>query len=127
MDQLILGGVRMPQTSFDKYSCWEEPLTRNQVMVSGRWTLERIGTRYMVWRMRTAYDYIEDEIYRPALAVLRSGGPIIATVLPDNSDETVTSSFVVDSITQPSFLIDDNDRAVWHGLAFSLREEYPHA
>ena len=39
----------------------------------------------------------------------------------------VTASFVVESITNPTFLIDNGNRAVWHGLGFTLREEYPHA
>ena len=127
MDQIILSGIRLPQTSFDRYACWEEALTRQLDMISGRRVLERIGKKWKVWRVRWAYDYLEDEICRPVLAVLRSGGPFIASVLPDNADEMVTSSFVAESVTDPTFLIDDGDRAVWHGLGFTLREERPHA
>lgn len=127
MDQIILSGIRLPQSSFDRYACWEEALTRQQDMISGRRVLERIGKKWKVWRAQWAYDYLEDEICRPALEILRSGGPIIASVLPDNGVEMITSSFVVDSITNPTFLIDDGGRPVWHGLGFALREEYPHA
>lgn len=127
MDQIILNGIRLPQTSFDKYACGEQALTRQLDMISGRRVLERIGKKWKVWRVRWAYDYLEDEICRPVLAVLRSGGPFIASVLPDNADEMVTSSFVAESVTDPTFLIDDDDRAVWHGLGFTLREERPHA
>lgn len=127
MNQIILNGLLLPQTSFDRYACWEEVLTRQLDMISGRRVLERIGKRWKVWRAQWAYDYLEDDICRPALAVLRSGGPFIASVLPDNANELVTTSFVVDSVTNPTFLIDDGDRPVWHGLGFTLREEYPHA
>lgn len=127
MNQIILNGILLPQASFDKYACREEALTRQLDMISGRRVLERIGTRYKVWRVQWAYDYLEDETCRPVLATLRSGGPFLASVLPDNADEMVTSSFVAESVTDPTFLIDDNDRAVWHGLGFVLREEYPHA
>ena len=127
MTQVILSGIPLPQTSFDRYACWEEILTRQVDMISGRRVLERIGRKWKVWRVRWAYDYLEDEICRPVLAVLRSGGPFIASVLPDNADEMVTSSFVAESVTDPTFLIDDGDRAVWHGLGFTLREERPHA
>lgn len=127
MDQIILSGIRLPQTSFDKYACGEQALTRQLDMISGRRVLERIGKKWKVWRVRWAYDYLEDEICRPVLAVLRSGGPFIASVLPDNADEMVTSSFVAESVTDPTFLIDDENLAVWHGLGFTLREEYPHA
>lgn len=88
---------------------------------------ERIGKKWKVWRVRWAYDYLEDEICRPVLASLRSGGPFIASVLPDNADEMVTTSFFAESVTDPTFLIDDENRPVWHGLGFVLREERPHA
>lgn len=127
MNQIILNGILLPQASFDKYACWEEALTRQLDMISGRRVLERIGKKWKVWRVRWAYDYLEDETCRPVLATLRSGGPFIASVLPDSADGMVTSSFVAESITEPTFLIDDNGRAVWHGLGFTLREEYPHA
>lgn len=127
MTQLILNGILLPQASFDKYSCGEEALTRQVTMVSGRVVLERIGTKYKVWKARWSYDYLEDEIARPVLEALRSGGPLLASVLPDNGGELVTSSFIVESMTDPTFLIDDGDRAVWHGLGFTLREERPHA
>ena len=127
MNQIILNGILLPQSSFDRYACWEEDLTRQQDMISGRRVLERIGKKWKVWRAQWAYDYLEDEICRPALEILRSGGPIIASVLPDNGVEMITSSFVVDSITNPTILIDDGGRPVWHGLGFALREEYPHA
>lgn len=127
MNQIILNGILLPQASFDKYSCGEQELTRQLDMASGRRVQERIGKKWKVWRVRWSYDYLEDGICRPILATLRSGGPFIASVLPDNADEMVTSSFLVESVTDPTFLIDDDGLAVWHGLGFVLREEYPHA
>lgn len=126
MTQIILNGILLPQASFDQYACWEEALTRQLDMISGRRVLERIGKKWKVWRAQWACDYLEDEICRPALEVLRSGEPVIASVLPDNGDGMVTASFVVEAVTNPTFLIDDGDRPVWHGLGFTLREEYPH-
>lgn len=127
MTQGIINGILLPEIDFDHYACWPEPLTRQLTMVTGRMTVEIIGTKYYIWRARWSFDYIEDDIWRPLSAVLRSGAPFIASVLPDNGDELVTSSFLVDSFTQPTFLIEDGGRAVWHGAAWSLREEYPHA
>ena len=72
MNQIILNGILLPQTSFDRYACWEEVLTRQLDMISGRRVLERIGKKWKVWRVRWAYDYLEDETCRPVLAVLRS-------------------------------------------------------
>lgn len=127
MTQIILNGLLLPQTDFDRYSCGESPLTRNVTMVSGRWVQERIGAKWKVWKVKWSYDCLEDEIARPLIDVLVSGGPFIASVLPNNQDELVTSTFVVESYTEPTFLIDDGNRPVWHGLAFTLREERPHA
>lgn len=127
MTQIIINGIRLPQASFDKYACGEEILKRQKDMISGRRVQERIGKKWKVWRVRWAYDYLEDEICRPVLAALRSGGPFIASVLPDNADEMVTTSFFAESVTDPTFLIDDGNRPVWHGLGFVLREERPHA
>ncbi len=123
MDQLIINGVRMPEISRDGYSCWEEDLSVQVDMISGRRVVERRGK---VWKLSASYDYLEDSVLRPALAVLRSSAPFIATVLPDNGSETVTSKFLVESLTPPKLLAFDGETPVWHGLAFTLREERPH-
>ena len=72
-NQIVLNGLPLPQTSFDRYACREESLTRQLDMISGRRVLERIGRKWKVWRVRWACDYLEDEICRPALEILRSG------------------------------------------------------
>ena len=127
MTQLILNGILLPQTSMDRYAAYEELLTRQVTMISGRQVAEAIGTRNKVWRVRWSYDYLDNETTRQVLAVLRSGEPIPVSFLPDNGDELQVSTFLVSSITQPTFLIDDGNQPVWHGLAFELREERPHA
>lgn len=118
----IIGGILLPPPGFDKYSCWEEPLKVQKTMISGRMIEEIRGS---VYRVSYVSDYIDDETRKQALAVLR-GGPFIATLLPDNSDELVTSSFLATSITPPKLLAMDRTRPIWHGLAFGLREERPH-
>lgn len=127
MTQIIINGLLLPEVSFDRFSCWEETLTRQADMISGRRVVEAIGTRCKVWRVRWSCDCLEDALWRPLAATLRSGAPFIASVLPDDRDELVTSSFLAESSTPPTFLIEDGGRAVWHGVAFTLREEYPHA
>lgn len=121
--QIIVGNVPLPECTNDRYSCWEEMLSVQADMISGRRVIEQRGK---VWKASYTYDYLEDGVLRPLLAVLRGDAPIIATVLPDNSTETVTSSFVVESLTPPKLLAFDGTEPVWHGLAFTLREERPH-
>lgn len=123
MNQMIIGGVLLPEVSKDQYSCWEEPLSVQLDMISGRRVIE---TRGKVWKASYSYDYMGNELMRMALAVLRSGAPFIATVLPDNSDETVTSSFLVETMTNPTFAFSRSGTPFWHNFSFTLREERPH-
>lgn len=127
MEQIRIGNVSLPETSRDKYSCWEDTLDVQRDMISGRRVIE---TRGKVWKASYRYDYMGNDLLRKALAVLRSGAPFIATVLPDNSDQTVTSTFVVESMTQPSMAFSrrkgDAEAAFWHNISFVLREETPH-
>lgn len=123
MTQIILNGIALPEASGDQYSCWEEELSVQVDMISGRRVVEQRG---LVWRVSWAYDYLDNDTTSRLLAVLRSGAPFVATVLPDNSLQTVTSSFLTERLTPPTFLFDDNGTPCWHGLAFTLREEMPH-
>lgn len=117
------GGLAMPNVSFDQYSCWEDMLSVQVDMISGRRVVEERG---LIWRVSVSYDYLTDSVLRAALAILRSGAPFIASVLPDSRDTPVTSRFLVESLTQPKLLAFDSSKPIWHGLAFSLREEEPH-
>ena len=122
MDWPIIGGVLLPAPNFDKYSCWEEPQKVQLKMISGR-TVEE--AKNPVWRVSYVSDYLDDDTRKRALAVLR-GGPFTGTFLPDNADETITSTFLATGITPPKLLALDGTEPIWHGLAFELREERPH-
>lgn len=123
MDQIIIGGVKLPEAPFDGYSCWEDNLSVHVDMITGRRVAESRGN---VWRVSYTSDYIEDPSMSMALAVLRTKGPFIANVLTPGSDELYTARFLVDSYTPPSLLAFDGSTPVWHGLSFTLREEKPH-
>lgn len=121
--QIIINGKYLPQRSNDQYSCWEDLLGEKISMISGRVVFEIRGK---VWRAQCAYDLLDDELYRAVLADLRSGKAFPAAVLPDNSDEMVSSVFMTESLTPATFAFADNGKAVWHGLAFQIREVEPH-
>lgn len=123
MTQLIIDGVKLPEVSRDNYSCWEEMLSVQVDMISGRRVVE---TRGKVWRVSYAYDYMGNTLLRQAMVVLRSGGPIICQVLPDNSDEIVVSRFLVERLDPPKMAFSRRDNAFWHQISFTLREEKPH-
>ncbi len=122
MTQINLNGLALPEVSKDRYSCWEEDLSVQVEMISGRVVIESRGK---VWKASYQYDYMGNTLLRLLLAQLRTGAPVMATVLTD-SGETVTGRFVVESVTQPTFAFSRGGEGLWHNVGFTLREERPH-
>lgn len=123
MTQLIINGLTLPQTSRDKYSCYEDDLGVQKEMGSGRMVTELRGKVQII---QWSYDYLGDELCRPLLAILRSGTSFPVSYLPDNSNELLTSTFLKTSLTPPTFAFSRSGRAYWHKIAFTLREVRPH-
>ena len=124
MTQINLkNNLPLPEVSRDKYACWEEMLSVQVDMVLGRRVIEQRGK---VWKVSYSYDYMGEVMLRAVLKVLRGDAPFVATVLPDDSDEPVTSTFVVESMSQPTMAFSRRDKAYWHNISFTLREERPH-
>lgn len=121
--QLIINGLVLPVTSRDKYSCYEEDLGSQLEMVSGRMVTELRGK---VQRITWSYDYLPDEIVRPLLATLRSGGSFPVQYLPDTADQLGSGQFLKTALTNPTFAFGRGGKAYWHNIAFSLREVSPH-
>lgn len=124
MNQIIIETIALPETSRDRYACPELPLVVELDMISGRRVGEIRGGH--VWKPQYSYDYMGDEIVRPLLKILRSGKAFSAAVLPDNGNELVVSTFRVESLTNPTFAFSKSGKAMWHNLAFTLREVNPH-
>ena len=123
MTQLVIGGVTLPETSRDKYSCYEELLTKSVEMISGRMVQE---VRGKVWVSTYSYDYMGNEKLRQVLAALRSGQPFQAQILPDNSDSMITINAICTDLTPPTYAFSRDGVGLWHNLAFSIREVSPH-
>ena len=123
INQLVLNGIALPQTSFDRYSCWEEQLSVQVDMISGRRVIE---TRGKIWKASYQYDYMGNDTLRQVLAVLRSGQEFTAAVLPDKSDQMVSSKFICETLTPPTFAFGRDGVGIWHNLAFTIREVEPH-
>lgn len=123
MTQLIINGLVLPQTSRDKYACYEEDLGTQIEMISGRMVTELRGkVQHIIW----SYDYLGDALCRPLLATLRSGRSFPVQYLPDNGDALLSGVFLKTSLTNPTFAFSRNGRAFWHNIAFELREVSPH-
>ena len=123
MTQLIINGIVLPKTSRDKYQCYPDTLSAQIDMISGRRVVE---VRGHVQKISYKYDYFGDKLMRQVLAVLRSGSPFTVQYLPDSSDALVTSLFLCDSLTNPSFAFSRGGVPRWHNVGFTLREVYPH-
>lgn len=93
-------------------------------MISGRIVEE---VRGVVQKISYSYDYMGDAKCREVLGALRSRGPKTVAYLPDDGDELVTSTFIVESITNPTLAFFRDGTPKWHNLAFTLREVKPHA
>lgn len=125
MIQLIIGseGIILPETSHDKYSCYPETIGSQIDMIYPRRVFEVRGT---VQKISYSYDYMEDSICRKLLAILRSKSSFPAVYLPDDSHEMRSSYFLCENLTNPSFAFSSSGKAIWHNIAFILREVRPH-
>lgn len=124
--QIILDGEALPYTGRDKYACYEGDLSKLLTMQAGNMVRE-VPSKSKVWMVRYSYDYMGNEQCRRVLAILRRTGAISAAVLPDNSDQMITSQFFVTQLTNPTFAFAKNGVGLWHNLSFTLREVRPHA
>ena len=123
MIQLIVNGIYLPETSKDKYQCYPGELSVNVEMISGRTVREVRGHVQMItW----SYDYMGNTLWRQLAAVLRGNTAFPVSYLPDDSDATATGTFLVDSITQPTFAFSKGGVGLWHNVGFTLREVTPH-
>ena len=121
---LIVNDILVPEADFDGYRAWEDTLREQIPMISGRLVEE---VRGKVWRIDYASGQMRDTTVKQLLAALRAKGSKTVAFLPDNGDELIPSTFLVESLTPPVLAFFDGTEPVWKGLAFSLREVKPHA
>lgn len=121
---LIIDEILVPEPDFNGYHAYEDTLREQITMISGRMVEE---VRGKVWRIDYTSDRMSDSETKRLLAALRSKGGKTVAFLPDNGDELIPSTFLVESLTPPVLAFFDGTEPVWKGLAFSLREVKPHA
>ena len=121
---LIVNDILAPEADFDGYRAWEDTLREQIPMISGRLVEE---VRGKVWRINYTSSRMSDSETRRLLAALRAKGSKTVAFLPDNGDELIPSTFLVESLTPPALAFFDGAEPVWTGLSFSLREVKPHA
>ena len=67
-NQLILDGVYLPESKYDKFSCWEEPLVVTVDMISGRRVQEIRGGK--VWKATYAFDSMGTDKLRAVIDII---------------------------------------------------------
>lgn len=124
MNQLIVNGITLPNVKGGRYTCYEDVLSESVEMISGRMVEEVRGVVYVV---EYRNDSMENSMYQNLIATLRSGKSFTVTAIPDNQDETITSTFVCTERPKPTFGMEHLGEPVWNNISFTLREVYPHA
>lgn len=124
MIQLIINNITMPEISKNRYRCAPQELGQSIEMISGRLVKE---VRGYVQVIQAQYSYIEKDLWYRIAPVLRSKGSFPVLYLPDDGTNMMSGTFVVSSITDPTFAFSSNGVPYWTGLAFTLREVKPHA
>lgn len=123
MTQLIIDGIALPETHYDRYASYPAEIGTQIDMISGRRVTEIRGHVQMI---HYEYDYFNDSLWRSVAAVLRSGLPFTAVYLPDDDSDMISSTFVCENMANPTFAFAKNGLAYWHGIDFTLRELSPH-
>lgn len=124
MIQLIIDEIAMPEVSKNRYRCAPQELSQSIEMISGRMVKE---VRGYVQVIQAQYSYIDKTTWERLAPVLRSKKSFTVAYLPDDGTELVTGTFLVSSITDPTFSFSANGVPYWTGLGFTLREVKPHA
>ena len=138
MIQLILdvdgNAISMPESQKGGYTIKEETLSESIQMISGRTVREYRGK---VWVASYQYGYFNDSDMKRVIAACEKGmqQSITCCVLTHESNELVTSKFIVTSFERPTFLWsrivtasgEEKPVPMWADFSVSLREVKPHA
>lgn len=129
MTQLILDldgtAIALPESIKGGYTAYEEDLTVEVEMISGRLVRELRGT---VWMVNYQYGFFSDLDRPRVIQACRKGRKqaIICSFLPPEGGDMITSKFCVTSFTEPKFMWSKEGKPLWGDFSVSLREERPH-
>lgn len=124
--QLIIEGTVYPEAvgSYGEYTCEDEVLSEQEVMISGRMIEE---VRGVVKRISYSYKWFDDALMKKCLQDLKGKRVVSVTYLQPDTKERVTSPFLCTSIPNPQYYMTVDGVTYWTNISFSLREVKPHA
>lgn len=131
MTQLILDtsgfNLVLPESQKGGYRAYEEDLSVEKQMISGRLVKELVGT---VWRIEYQYGFFSGEEKDAVIAACQKGRrePIECAFLPPSGqNEMIAGTFFVTEFSSPKFMWSSDGKALWADFSLSLREVSPHA
>lgn len=135
MTQLILDmdgvGIALPESQKGGYTAYEDDLSVEVEMISGRLVKELRG---IIWRVSYQYGYFNETDKNRVIAACRKGRrtPILCSFLPPEGGDMVSGRFWVTNFNSPKFMwssTDENGVSVplWGDFSVELREVKPHA
>ena len=138
MIQMILDvgweSISLPESRNGGYTIKEETLSESIQMISGRTVREYRGK---VWVASYQYGYFNEDDMKRVIAACEKGmkQSITCCVLTHESNELVTSKFIVTSFERPKFMWsriitesgEEKTVPMWADFSVNLREVKPHA
>lgn len=129
MTQLILDvdgvAIALPESRKGGYTAYEEDLSVDVVMASGRMVKELTG---VVWRVNYQYGWFNDTDRARVISACRKGRrePILCSFIPPEGGEEKISRFWVTAFSEPKFMWSSDGKPLWADFSVSLREVYSH-
>ena len=127
MTQLIIDGIRLPESLHDGYTAQKIQLSSDVEMITGRMVRELRGE---VWQITYQYGYVDTDLKNKIIYTLNQGlrAPIVCSfITPDSGSRMKTSKFFVTEFKRPKFMWSDGQKPMWADLSFTLREVKPNA
>lgn len=121
--QLSINGIALPESIGDGYKVYDEILSQNVRMISGK-TVQEV--RGYVTTIEYQYGALSDETYKELLPILRSGKTLDVTYTVAETPERQYDRMIVENYSQPKYMFSHGDEPVWLDFGVKLKGVYPH-
>ena len=121
--QFEINGIALPESIGDGYKVYDERLSKNVQMISGKTVQEVRGYTTVI---EYQYGALSDELYKTLLPILRSGQTLEVTYTVPETSARQYDKMIVVSYTQPKYMFSRGDDPVWLDFGLKLKGVYPH-
>lgn len=121
--QLTIGSIILPESIGDGYKVYDDRLSQNVQMISGKWVQEVRGYTTVI---EYQYGALPDATFKALLPLLRSGETLDVFYVVPETDITQYEKMIVDSYSQPKYMFTHGTDPVWLDFSMKLKGVYPH-